>query len=50
MRRLFSIYEISWFRIELINNLYLREPIYTMTVIGDNVFATGDDNGVVKRK
>ena len=25
-----------------------EEPIYTMTVIGENLFATGDDNGVVK--
>ncbi|XP_076767161.1 WD repeat-containing protein 55 homolog isoform X1 [Xylocopa sonorina] len=25
-----------------------EEPIYTMTVIGEHLFATGDDNGVVK--
>ncbi|XP_017789147.1 PREDICTED: WD repeat-containing protein 55 homolog [Habropoda laboriosa] len=25
-----------------------EEPIYTMTVIGENMFATGDDDGVVK--
>ncbi|XP_029040148.1 WD repeat-containing protein 55 homolog isoform X1 [Osmia bicornis bicornis] len=24
------------------------EPIYTMTIIGENMFATGDDDGVVK--
>lgn len=27
---------------------YLRQPIYTMTIINENVFATGDDDGVVK--
>lgn len=25
-----------------------EHPVYTMTVIGENMFATGDDNGVVK--
>ncbi|XP_043516741.1 WD repeat-containing protein 55 homolog [Frieseomelitta varia] len=25
-----------------------EEPVYTMTVIGEHMFATGDDNGIVK--
>jgi len=31
--------------------LYLssRQPVYTMTVINEHVFVTGDDDGVVKR-
>lgn len=32
----------------LIIKLYLRQPIYTMTIINEHVFATGDDDGVVK--
>lgn len=28
--------------------LYFRQPIYTMTVISEHVFVTGDDDGVVK--
>lgn len=31
-------------------NYNFREPIYTMTIIGENMFATGDDDGVVKCK
>jgi len=27
---------------------YFRQPIYTMTVISEHVFVTGDDDGVVK--
>lgn len=29
-------------------SLYLRQPIYTMTVINEHVFVTGDDDGVVR--
>lgn len=26
-----------------------RQPVYTMTIINEHVFVTGDDDGVVKR-
>ncbi|KAG6796996.1 WD repeat-containing protein 55 [Apis mellifera caucasica] len=33
--------------IRLYENIH-EQPIYTMTIIGEHMFATGDDNGVVK--
>lgn len=31
-------------------NSAFRNPIYTMTVLSENTFTTGDDEGVVKCK
>jgi len=28
---------------------HYRQPVYTMTIISEHVFVTGDDDGVVKR-
>lgn len=47
--QILSIYRYLWY---ILTYFYLitfsRQPIYTMTVINEDVFATGDDDGVVR--